>query len=50
MPWFVTDHDQDDRRIRGPFETPEAAAVARREIERNPDEERNLWIKELEAS
>jgi hypothetical protein len=45
--WFVVDHDEDDRRIRGPFESSETACAVRREMERHHPhykDEGNLWI------
>lgn len=48
MAWYVTDHDNDDKVVRGPFPTSETAAAVRAEIERDPKEERNLWVLEAD--
>ena len=42
--WYVADHDRDDAVVRGPYRTSAEAAAVRHEMERSPDEERNLWI------
>ena len=47
--WYVADHDANDKIVRGPYETSEAAAAVRREMERDAYwAERNLWIMEAD--
>lgn len=35
MTWLLVDADRDDKRVRGPFKTGEAAGAVRRELERS---------------
>lgn len=44
---YLVDHDRDDKIVRGPYVTDEAAAAVRRELENHDpyySEEGNLWI------
>ncbi len=43
--WFVVDHDQEGKVIRGPYLCVETASEVRKELEdRYPESFRNLWI------
>jgi hypothetical protein len=43
--WYVTIHDRNDAKLRGPYQHAETASAVRRELEdRFPDKTWNLWI------
>ena len=45
--WIIVDHDDNDKKVAGPFKTRKAAEIERQRLERRPCEEdclTNYWI------
>lgn len=45
LQWFVVNHDDGDRKLRGPYDSAATAGAVRREMERGTQYDAiNLWI------